>query len=455
MILIRIILGSALLYAFYHWVLRNEKTFRFNRIYLILALVFSYSVPFIMMDIPDFQNNHGVLMVGNPESKILNTIEKNSSFSTVDWQQLGIGIYFFISFLILVRAIGSIRKIINLKGEDVQFENSKIKLVELPIQPFGFWKTIYFNKTEYENSGIDKRIFIHEKAHIQQLHSLDLLFIELLIVCSWINPVLYFYRKAIMENHEFLADREVLEQSCDMRSYQNLILNTIDNHCNLKLTHSLYFNNIKKRLIIMKQQKSKNATIKNWMSLPFFVLLFFGLVQKTNAQQKVKKATKHELKNKANPKLIKSAPKKEKIEVSAVLIETNLNEVPVKKDSSNGDVVNATIFENNEIKPNDKNLSQPAEFPGGANSLRAKIANVFDMTKFDVQKGVLKTVVLFYIDDKGNLTNVIAEGTNEIFNTEAIRTAKFVVGSEKWKPATEEDKSVASVYKLPMTIVFE
>lgn len=57
--LLKSTLSLALLLALYHIVLSKESTFRFNRFYLLFALVFSFSVPFISIPkvFPTVQEN--------------------------------------------------------------------------------------------------------------------------------------------------------------------------------------------------------------------------------------------------------------------------------------------------------------------------------------------------------------------------------------------------------------
>src|SRR5690606_39609713 len=73
-------------------------------------------------------------------------------------------------------------------------------------------------RNEYENNQIDQELFVHEKAHITQKHSLDILFIEALQILFWFNPLIYLYKKAMKLNHEFLADQKVDRKSTRLNS---------------------------------------------------------------------------------------------------------------------------------------------------------------------------------------------------------------------------------------------
>lgn len=72
---------------------------------------------------------------------------------------------------------------------------------------------------------------------------------ELFRIFTWFNPIVFLYKKAIISNHEFLADESVLNGKINIKEYQNLILDEILSHQNPSLTHSFNFNNTKKDLL--------------------------------------------------------------------------------------------------------------------------------------------------------------------------------------------------------------
>ncbi|HBY69604.1 MAG TPA: peptidase M56, partial [Flavobacteriaceae bacterium] len=71
---------------------------------------------------------------------------------------------------------------------------------------------------------IPEEVLLHEHAHAKQMHSVDILFIELLHVLFWFNPLFIFLKRSMKLNHEFLADRAVLKQGAETSVYQKLLL---------------------------------------------------------------------------------------------------------------------------------------------------------------------------------------------------------------------------------------
>jgi len=51
----------------------------------------------------------------------------------------------------------------------------------------------------------------HEIVHVNQKHTLDLLFFEVLRILFWFNPLVYMYQNKIMLFHEFIADAQAVK----------------------------------------------------------------------------------------------------------------------------------------------------------------------------------------------------------------------------------------------------
>ena len=66
------------------------------------------------------------------------------------------------------------------KNNQIQFvQGEKIVLIEEPILPHSFWKSIFINKDAFESGKIPSELIVHEKAHLNQKHTLDILFVLL------------------------------------------------------------------------------------------------------------------------------------------------------------------------------------------------------------------------------------------------------------------------------------
>lgn len=444
-IIFKAILCSSLLIAIYYLFLQKEKMFAFNRFYLLFALLFSYSIPFVKISLPGISHQKSKI---NFEETTQNLIYQNTENVSFDWSFLLMIIYISVTTLLLCRAIFSILKILNIKGETISYEGQKVKLMNEDLPPFSFWNKIYLSKKSSQ-TNIDNRIFLHEKTHLDQKHSLDLILIEVLKIISWFNPAIYLYKKAITDNHEFLADEVIINKEFNIKDYQNLILSEVLNIQCLSLANQFNFNNTKKRFIMMTTKRSRFETIKKFFAVSVIAVSSILFVQKVYALET-------------------------KVEVKSTIPELSVNEtvkldtIPSKKSAQSKPKLKAQrkapappdpiAMKENELPippppPPARNL-EPAEFPEGLNALRTSFSNAFDSSTLS-GKGTLKSHLYISIDENGKTTDIKANGPNANFNNEAIRALKFVTQDKVWKPATEDGKAAATVFQLPITMNFQ
>jgi len=444
-IILKIILCSSLLIGIYYLFLKKEKMFRFNRFYLLLALVFSYTIPFVKVNLPAIQQQKGRLIFDEIQTQQL--LQNSTATSDFDWMNLVLMVYGLVTFGLIIKAVFSIFKIINLKGTDLIYKNQKVRLIEKNLPPFSFWNKVYLNQNYFENQEIDNRIFLHEKTHLAQKHSLDLLFIEFLQAISWVNPTIFLFKKAIITNHEFLADEVIVEKHFDVRSYQHLILSEVMNSQKLSLINPFNFNNTKQRFIMMTTQKSKLEKVKKLLAVSVFAGASILFIQKVYATE-----TKLEVKSEI-PEITERIPLK-------------LDTIPNKK-VQNANVkikVKKAPPAPRELKENELPIPPPppparditpAEFPEGLNALRKNFQNEFDSSAFGKKNGTVKTNIYITIDENGKTKDIRADGPNQAFNNEAVRSLKLVTQDKLWKPATEEGKAAATVFQFPITMNFQ
>jgi len=408
-IVLKIVLVSAILLAVYYIFLEREKVLKFNRFYLLFSLVFAYTIPFISLTIPNFEKSKPNLIIENVVQQQA-VFVSNAEQNRIDWMFLIPIIYVSVALFFLVKAIISVYKILNLKGQTLIYQHQKIKILEKEIAPFSFLNKIYFGKNWIDNK-IDQRIFLHEKLHVLQKHSLDVLLIEILKIISWFNPVLHFYKKAMINNHEFLADENVVNSNYGIKSYQHLILDEIIYHQNYQLTHQFNFNNTKKRFIMMTKSKSKLANLKKFLILPLFAIFFVAFANKKSSEIVENNFSNSEKIFKEKTYLPQNLESKilTKAENDTIKPKVKKTEAAIKTEIKN-DVAKASQSKSVEPilppPPVDKIESRTeAEFPGGLTVLRNKFHENFDPSKLENTKGIIKGTIVLIISDDGKRYN--------------------------------------------------
>lgn len=287
--ILKTILCSAVLILIYQLFLEKEKMHGFNRFYLLFATVYSFIIPFVVIK---------AKIQSLPVAEAINlpyTIMPSSLFQPVQepisdsfpLANLLVLMYVMVTAILLCRFIVNISTIyFKIKNNDsVKYLNAKLILTNEDQVPHSFLNYILVPRKDFEQGSIKHEILSHELTHVNQRHSLDILFIELLMVFAWINPVVFWFKKTIQLNHEFLADDYVIKNFNDTRTYQLLLVNNAAKTSTLLLSSSFNYLLTKKRIIMMKKEKSpKVAILKQMALIPVIVVIGFLFTTKNVAQ---------------------------------------------------------------------------------------------------------------------------------------------------------------------------
>ncbi len=104
-------------------------------------------------------------------------------------------------------------------------KDGEFHIVEIPKDkaPFSFWNRIFMHPGKYDGATYEQ-ILQHEKIHVREKHSLDILLAELLVIVLWFNPFAWLYRKVVENNLEYLTDQKMLRKGNDRQHYQMSLL---------------------------------------------------------------------------------------------------------------------------------------------------------------------------------------------------------------------------------------
>ena len=275
--LFKVIACSALFYAFYFLLLRNEKMLLFNRVYLLSTLIAAFLMPRATITV-----KQPVLPVAVTELRVVE--EPGWQEALFYWSLV---LFMVVSFLLMIRLVRNLLKISHSVQSypHVWWRGTRVVLVGQPVMAHSFLKNIFLSKEEFEHGDIEEEVLEHEWAHVRQRHSWDILFIELLQTVSWFNPVIYLYKRSIKINHELLADAAVIKRRGNIRNYQHILLQRAGARPSLALARSFNFFITKKRLIMLQKKTNPIITgLKALLVLPLLALLLFIFGERVYAQ---------------------------------------------------------------------------------------------------------------------------------------------------------------------------
>jgi TonB family protein len=275
-------LCMAIFLLFYMLILKKETCFKFNRIYLLATSLLALILPLLKLpilnaqpllyNIPTVFTLPEIVVIGYgvPDPQVL---ESNISSWILP------GIYFAGVGILAIKLLLEILKIYSFSriSNETYDPELKIKIVENSSNTatFSFLNKIYWNEDAKLSLSEKRQILLHEKVHVDQKHSLDILFFEIMYIIFWPNLLIRLYKKEIMDVHEFLADSRVVSQ-LNFSAYANLIARQFIGQSNLNLAHSFSRSNPLKRIKMMEINK-KTAFSKMFLTLPLVLLTLFLL----------------------------------------------------------------------------------------------------------------------------------------------------------------------------------
>jgi hypothetical protein len=183
--------------------------------------------------------------------------------------------------ILSVRLIKHLIKLLQIVKKNRIFKEfgTKIVFIDQDCTPFSFFNYIFANKTYLSKKDL-QHIIAHEKIHIRQYHSLDILLIEIITIIQWFNPFVWPYKNFLKETHEYLADNGVIEQGFNPSRYQMLLF---EQHIGAKLfefANNFKQSQIKRRITMMTKTKSRSrARMKYLLIIPMVLLLVLAFAE--------------------------------------------------------------------------------------------------------------------------------------------------------------------------------
>jgi len=293
-----------LFYFAYYFLLRKETFFNSSRYFLLAGLITSVGLPFMVYTktvwiepapVEDFivtENSNAVPALHYTQFPVTHQIQ-NESFD-INWNYVLLAVY-IIGFVALVIkfAIDFYSLSTVLKGKKVQ-QQADFKFVDINenIAPFSYFDYIVYNSSMFTPSELEN-IIEHEKVHSDQNHTVDVLISRVFCVLFWFNPIIWLYKKAILQNLEFIADSEAAKKISDKKAYQYTLLKITTHESCVAITNHFYQSLIKKRIVMLNKNQSKKRNYWKYYAIIPALVAFVLLFQiKTIAQEKERKERK-------------------------------------------------------------------------------------------------------------------------------------------------------------------
>ena len=288
---------SGLFLVLYRWMLAKKVSFRLCRVYLIVTMVLSVTIP--MMDVPLYPSekmagltewtvfsfdDFSTVPVVTEEAVAVNqnseAIKAEASTQitgrSIDLKLILAILYTLVGVVSLALLAYNTARIYRLRSKSkLTYEEDYTLAEHEDIKtPFSFIRTIFmgFNYEPQER----RQILTHEASHVRHRHSYERLFMSVLRSIFWFNPFFWMAEKDLEEVQEWEADKDVLDEGWNLKTYRTTIFKQLFGY-NPDITCGLNHSLTKQRFIMMTQShRGKGAWLRLAATLPVIAATFFA-----------------------------------------------------------------------------------------------------------------------------------------------------------------------------------
>jgi hypothetical protein len=254
-------------YAGYCLFLNKETYYTLNRVYLLLSCIISFVLPVIQVGwLKPAETATTVFIM--PNNGYQTTVHKLAAQPALTFQDLLLYAYVLGAIALTVILFIRLYQLAKLTKATKTLVDNKYKLISIDGSntAFSFFNYLFIGTKTQANNIIIR----HELVHIRQKHSADIVFLELIKIINWFNPLIYLMQISMKTIHEYIADEQTAAQEGDALSYSSFLVSNAYGLNSSPLAHSFFnYNLLKKRIIMLNQKRSgKLARLKYLVAVP-------------------------------------------------------------------------------------------------------------------------------------------------------------------------------------------
>lgn len=274
--------ATALFMAVY-WLLRRDRWLQLSRWFLLGTLALSLVLPAFRFTVP-VSVAEGLGMGG----LMLTEVSSETSGGVVEVVEVPVDegveraempIWAFVylggvAVMVVVLGVRWVRMWLRLrKFVFERREGFRLALTDDDTPAFSFINYIVIGRRGYSEEEL-RLILAHERTHVGQHHTAEMLFVQLVKCVLWFDPFVWLYEQELRQVHEYLADDAVLRQS-DRTEYLRLLFHQTTGVGYCAISNNFSFSPLKNRITMMTQKKSRFGAAKVLLALPVAALLLF------------------------------------------------------------------------------------------------------------------------------------------------------------------------------------
>jgi TonB-dependent SusC/RagA subfamily outer membrane receptor len=246
-------LVSGVLLGYYWFSLRNTRFHHYNRFYLVGVVLLSLFLPLLDLNwfavsAPQTPQVQQVIAFINQPSQVVE--------QSMTWDRILFITLLLVSVALLFIFLHGIYKVLQLKSKSKTTVTEHFDFVETTLNeaPFSFFRNLFWRNDLSLTDETGQRILKHELTHIQQLHSIDKVFVSVAAYIFWMNPVFWLIRRELEVVHEFIADEKAIAEE-DASLLAAMLLKAHYPSSILSVGQSFFYSSIKRRIIMLTSSK--------------------------------------------------------------------------------------------------------------------------------------------------------------------------------------------------------
>jgi TonB family protein len=278
------LLSTALLgawWACYRLALRPERSFAYNRAFLVLGPLLAAGLPLLPLAWPAGWWGTGPAGLAGVAAVLLPAVEISApgapdAVTGPDWGFWLLVVYAAGAALMLARLAYGLGRLWRTARRLHRTAHAGYTLAEthgrLPTSSFG--RVVFWDETLALSPAEARQVLRHELAHVRQGHTYDRLLLELLRAALWFNPFVHLCGRALALTHEYLADEAALHDDSSptpslSTPYSQLLARQVASRLgfSVPLAHSFSHSQTLRR-IAMIQKTNPIRRWKQWLALP-------------------------------------------------------------------------------------------------------------------------------------------------------------------------------------------
>ena len=425
-------------YLLWKLLLSRETFHRFNRVALLTAMALAMVLPWVRLSL-DVAAPVAQQMVVLEDLIVTPNGQVAASQASLSGTGIATMVYFIGMTLVaawLLHGQWNLHRLMKKGRREALPGGATLHVVPGDMSPFSYFSHIVINEQDYRDNP--REILVHEQAHIDLHHSLDVMFWSLVTLFQWWNPAAWLLGRELRQVHEYEADMAVLNQGVDVKQYQLLLIRKSVGDQLFSMANNFNYQSLKKRIRMMTMNRSSRwNTLRALAVVPVIALALLSFANTESVAAVVTASVQQD--NAVQSEV--QAPEPVQVEAVTQPVEVEAEEQPVEENPVEPVPESKNVYESVEQMP---------EFPGGMEEMMKFLQQNIQYPASAAKNKVEGRVVLqFVVEKDGQIGEVkVARSVDPELDAEALRVVKSM---PNFIPGRQDGKPVAVWYTIPIS----